>query len=293
MEHVRYRLKGEDFNGAHHRWVQPPQVSYFVVTSDKHGNANVTPTTMGTCIGQNFFSFTLSNRNIEDWDLDKHPYQEGIKQGYCNLRETPECVISYYGYDLLRESWIAAMPVPYGISEIDVMGLTPLPSELVKPCGIAECPVNLEARVIHSHKLGSMWTHYICEIMAMSVHKPLVESNDNGSLPGYGIMLADPVFEVFIGKGDTPGRDNIRLEYARLDMNSLERCPEDIGCKDHWTGTFSQWIGEEQTRGKLTNSDVERALELEALWAENRDPIGNSAVKSELTLLLKKAVGKA
>jgi len=290
MEHIRYQLNGEDFGKAHHRWVQPPQASYFVTTIDKNGNTNVTPTTMGTCIGQNYFSFTLSNRNVDNWDMDIHPYQEGIKQGYVNLRETPECVISYYGHSLLRESWIAAMPLPYGISEIDVMGLNPLASQLIKPVGISECPVNLEAKVIHTHKLGSRWTHYICEIVAMSVHNDLVEANENGKLAGYGILLADPLFEVFIGKGDTPKTDNWRLEYARLDINTLERCPEDIGTKDHWMGTFQQWIQEEAARGKITSDEVKRALELEQLWAANRDPATNAAVKTELTNLLKKVV---
>ena len=290
MEHIRYQLQAQDFGQAHHRWVQPPQVSYFVTTIDQQGNANVTPTTMGTCIGQNFFSFTLSNRNVQDWDLDLHPYQEGIKQGYVNLQQTPECVISYYGYNLLRESWIAAMPLPYGISEIDVMGLSPLASQLVKPVGIAECPVNLEAKVIHSHKLGDMWTHYICEIVAMSVHKDMVEANESGKLAGYGILLADPLFEVFIGRGSTPETNNWRLEYARLDMNTLERCPEDIGSKDHWTGTFQQWIDDEKSRGKLTDGETARVFELEKLWAANRDPVGNGAVKAELTALLRKVV---
>ncbi|MCL2360805.1 MAG: hypothetical protein FWC73_03195 [Defluviitaleaceae bacterium] len=244
MKHIRYKLKGNDFNGAHHRWVQPPQVSYFVTTIDKHGNTNVTPTTMGTCIGQNYFSFTFSNRNIKDWDLDIHPYQEGIKQGYANLRDNPECVISYYGH----------------------------------------------AKVIHTHKLGDMWTHYICEVIAITVHEELVDKNENGPLPGYGIMLADPLFEVYIGRGTTPETESWRLEYARLNMDTLERCPEYIGCKDHWTGTFSQWIHEEADRGKLTSSEVKRALELEALWAKNPHPIKNAAVKSELTQLLIKAV---
>jgi len=53
-------------------------------------------------------------------------------------------VISYFGNDLLRESWIAGMPIPSGISELDVAGLTPLPSKKVKPGGIAECPVNID-----------------------------------------------------------------------------------------------------------------------------------------------------
>lgn len=70
--------------------------------------------------------------------LDSNDWKDGIKQGYANLREVLECVISYYGHDMVRESWIAGCPVPKGISEIDVMGCTQLPSKVFKPCGIAE-----------------------------------------------------------------------------------------------------------------------------------------------------------
>jgi hypothetical protein len=245
---------------------------------------------MGTCVAHKYFNFTLSNLFTENWDQDSNPYREGVKQGYCNLRENPECVISYYGYPLLRESWIIGMPVPKGISEIDVAGLTPLPSQIVKPCGIAECPVNLEAKVLHVHKLGKKWVNYTLEVVHVTVHKDLDEKNKQGPMAGYGMTLIDPLFEVLTGKGDTPETGNMRLVYDRLDFSKIERCPEDVGCKDYWIGSFKQWITDEQERGKLTADELKRALELESLWAANRDPVKNHAVKAELTALLKKAV---
>jgi flavin reductase (DIM6/NTAB) family NADH-FMN oxidoreductase RutF len=256
------------------------------------GNVNVTPVTMGTCVAHKYFNFTLSNLFVDDWDQDKGTYKEGVKQGYCNLREIPECVISYYGYPLLRESWIAGMPVPKGISEIDVAGLTPLPSQIVKPCGIAECPINLEAKVLHVHKLGARWVNYTLEIVHVTVHKDLDDQNKRGPMAGYGVTIIEPVFEILTGKGKTPETDNFRLVYDRLDFSKIERCPEDVGCKDHWIGTFKQWITDEQARGKLSAGEAARIFELGRLWAANMDPVKNSSVKAELTALLKKAVAK-
>ena len=60
MEFIKYSVENGQLNGLHHRFIQPPQIAYFVSTVDKLGNVNVTPVTMGTCIGHNFFSFTLS-----------------------------------------------------------------------------------------------------------------------------------------------------------------------------------------------------------------------------------------
>ena len=292
MEFNRYKLGENDFNGAHHRYIQPPQIAYFVTTCDKYGNMNTTPVTMGTHIGDRYFSFTLSNLFTDEWDQDKYPYTEGVKQGYCNLREVPECVISFFGYNLLRESWIAGMPVPKGISEIEVAGLSALPSTMVQPCGIAECPINLEAKVLHSHKLGQKWMNYICEVIAVTVHRELDEQNKNGPLKGYGMLVIDPLFEIRTGKGETPETGNVRLVYDRLDFSRIERCPEDVGCTDYWIGSFRQWMNDEHERGKITESEMRRIFELETEWASDRDPVRNAKVKSGLTDLLKKAVAR-
>ncbi|MBO2517052.1 MAG: hypothetical protein CW338_07270 [Clostridiales bacterium] len=293
MEFVRYSLEDGNMNGLHHRFIQPPQAAYFVTTCDALGNMNTTPVTMGTCIAHNFFSFTLSNlhTDAQEWDLDKNGWKDGIKQGYANLREVKECVISYFGHNMVRESWIAGCPLPKGISEIDVMGCTPLPSTVVKPCGIAECPINLEAKVLHVHRLGARWTNYICEIVYASVHRELVERNENGPLAGYGLLNIDPVFEVKIASGDTPETSSYRLYYDRLDLSKIERCPEDIGYDADWIGTFSQWLDSEVGHGHITREEACRALELKARWDKDRDPRTNGAVKEELTRLLRKAVG--
>lgn len=294
MELVRYTCEGGSLGGLHHRFIQPPQIAYFVTTCDRYGNMNTTPVTMGTCIAHNFFSFTLSNlhTNEAQWDLDKNDWQDGIKQGYANLREVPECVISYYGHDMIPESWIAGCPVPKGISEIDVMGCTPLPSEYVKPVGIRECPINLEAKVLHVHKLGKRWVNFIVEIVGATVHKSLVDENEKGKLAGYGMLAIDPVFEVMIASGNTPETKNYRLYYDRLDFDKIERCPENIGYDADWIGTFEGWIHDEVGHGHITQAEEQRALELKKLWEKDRNPVTNAAVKQELTALLRKAVGK-
>ncbi len=294
MDIIRYSCENGELNGLHHRFIQPPQIAYFVTTCDRFGNMNTTPVTMGSQIGHNFFSFTLSNlhTDADEWDLSENGWKDGIKQGYANLREVPECVISYFGSNMIRESWIAGCPVPKGISEIDVMGCTPLSSRKVRPCGIAECPINLEAKVLYSHKLGARWTNYICEIVGASVHKSLVEENEHGALAGYGVLAIDPVFEVRTGAGTTPETAACRLYYDRLDITKIERCPEDVGCDEDWIGSCEMWLKSEVRHGHITEEERLRALDLKRLWEVNRDPESNGEVRKELTALLRKAVGK-
>lgn len=287
MDFTFYDLEGEKHSDINHRFVQPPQVSYFVTTQDRFGNVNVTPVTMGTSFAPPwYYVFCLSNLFVPDWDGE---YKPGVKQGYMNLKENPECVISYYGHDLVRESWIAGMPIPKGIDEMEVAGLTPLPSRKVAPPGIAECPVNMECRVINALKVGSRWTLYTCEIVGVSVNSDFVE-RDKTEFQGMGVLGIDPVFEVKIAKGDTPETSAMRLYYNRMDFSRIERCPEDVGCEDEWIGSFDQWLLDEQKRGKLSEAERMEILELDAKWARNRDPATNGAVRRDLTDKLRRLV---
>lgn len=204
----------------------------------------------------------------------------------------PECVISCFGHDMLRESWMAGCPVPKGISEIDVMGCTPLPSQAVKPCGIAECPINLEAKVLHVHKQGKRWVNLIVEIVHGTVHKSLVEESEHGPLAGCGMLAMDPLFEVMIASGSTPETQNHRLYDDRPDFGKIERCPEDIGYEADWIGAFAQWMADEVKHGHLAAEAMQRALHLKHLWEQHRAPVANAEVKGDLTALLRKAVGK-
>jgi flavin reductase (DIM6/NTAB) family NADH-FMN oxidoreductase RutF len=271
-----------------YRWFQPPQIAYFVSTIDKYGNTNVTPVTMGTTVGGFYFAFTFSNLFVPDWDVEGEE-KPNVKHGYYNVKQHPECVISYIGHDLVRESWITGMPIPRGISEADVAGLTALPSRKVKPSGIKECAINMEAKVISLQKLEPKWTLCVCKIVGVSVDSDFV-ARDQEKWDGLGVMAIDPVFEVKIGKGHTPDTQNVRLYYDRLDMNKIERCPEDVGCVDQWIGSFEQWMDDEQARGKLSDEQKQDILNLNRRWQVNRDPQTNGAVRQELTAKLKRVV---
>ena len=167
MEKRYFTLESPDA-WPNYRWIQPPQIAYFVSTIDSKDNHNITPVTLGTCIGtsfprndrpgEHFFSFSLGNANLPD---------EGnaieIRHGLLNLKEVPECVISFIPASLMRQSTMTGLPIPRGISEIEVSGLTVLPSQKVRPGGIAECPINLEATVFQKIHLGHYYTHYLSQ----------------------------------------------------------------------------------------------------------------------------------
>lgn len=282
MAEIFYDLSKPD-SGMNYRWVQPPQIAYFVTTTDKRGNVNTTPVTLGTCVsvdmnpsdcGNYYFAFGLGYS-----DLPHVPPRQGQK----NLEEVPECVISYIGSHLFRETQITGLPIPRGISEIDIAGLTELPSKLVKPPGIREARVNLEAKITSTAFIGEHYKLYVANILGASVDEDLVETDRNSSWAA-GILALDPLFEFTVqGKNGSPPR----IHTIKLDKNSTEKLPDDIGPSNTFVGTFENWMEDERNRGKIDDDTYTRITELNRNWQENPDPEFNREIKSELTAMIR------
>lgn len=176
------------------------------------------------------------------------------------------------------------MPIPAGISEIDVAGLTPIESHKVKPCGIKECISNCEARVIAKVPVSGS-TLFVLEVVSVSVRTDMIEADKKTPFEP-GLVRGDLLFEVSIN-GNPP-----RLNYTRMKYEEILPTPDDFGSDKSWIGTFKEWIESEERRGKITEQEKEHIFRLNEKWSENRNPVVNRAVKEELTAMLKKMVAK-
>jgi flavin reductase (DIM6/NTAB) family NADH-FMN oxidoreductase RutF len=72
-----------------------------------------------------------------------------------NIRETKEFVVNVVNHDLLPAMVQTAGDWPIGVSEFEVAGLTPLPSEYVQAPGVKESPIHLECRLHREIPLGN------------------------------------------------------------------------------------------------------------------------------------------
>jgi flavin reductase (DIM6/NTAB) family NADH-FMN oxidoreductase RutF len=83
-----------------------------------------------------------------------------------NLARHPECVVNLPSPDMWEHvEKLAPLtgknPVPeikskqfrFEKDKFGAAGLTPTPAELVKPCRVAECPIQMEARVTRLHRM--------------------------------------------------------------------------------------------------------------------------------------------
>jgi flavin reductase (DIM6/NTAB) family NADH-FMN oxidoreductase RutF len=279
MDFDRYDLEAGKHPDWNIRWIQPPQAAYLVSTVDSAGNANLTPVTMGTAMYS----------PVDAWWYSLALFNE--RDACANLLEVPECVVSYYGPDLMVQSWIAALPVPRGISEFDVARLSPLPSQKVRPCGVCECPVNLEIVIHYTQRLGEDGgsTMFTGKVVAAAVGSEYVRQ-DVQAAERVGVLAIDPVFEVLIAPRQIGPDRPSRLYYARMQRDRLYRDLDDIGCSNDWIGDFETWITDEEKRGRIVAGERVELLELTRRWMEDQDPVANGPVKQALTERLQETV---
>ena len=105
-----------------------------------------------------------------------------------NLARLPECVINIPSPDMWQQvEKLAPLtgknPVPeikakqfqFVADKFSASGLSPIPSEIVRPERAKECPVHLEARVVHLHtlsgeKLNQLGGGVAAEVEVVRVH---------------------------------------------------------------------------------------------------------------------------
>lgn len=122
-----------------------PRIGYIVTTVDGKGRVNAA----------SFSNITSVSTEPERLVLSVYKKWDTLK----NIKKTKEFVVNVPSRKLLNEVWIcgdkyAGNPIPYGINELEIAGLTPLPAKKVKPPLIAECHGNLECKVVWMKNVG-------------------------------------------------------------------------------------------------------------------------------------------
>lgn len=145
-------------------------------------------------------------------------------QTLANVRREPECVINLPSAGQqpaveLLAPLTGLHPVPahkprhrYGPDKFAASGLSPLPSELVTPDRVAQCPIHLEARVANLHEPRQGGFAIVeCEVLRVHAASDLVIPNTEH----VDTSRWRPLFYVFrhyFGLGGRLGR-NFRAEY--------------------------------------------------------------------------------
>lgn len=155
-----------------------PRPVAFASTIDKDGNINLSPFSFFNCFGANppILIFSPSRRGRDN--STKHTYE--------NVLEVPEVVINIANYDIVEQMSLASTEYPKRVNEFIKAGLTPEPSEMVKPPRVKEAPVAFECKVNQVMPLGNKGgagNLVICEVLLMHVNRKVLD--DQGKIDPY------------------------------------------------------------------------------------------------------------
>jgi flavin reductase (DIM6/NTAB) family NADH-FMN oxidoreductase RutF len=280
-----FDIENDNTATFNYRFIQPPQIAYFVTTKDEFGNINSTPVTLGTCnaatfpkngnVGEFYLTFSMGTKAQNEKGNENHP-----RDGYINLLKNDEAVVSYIGRNLLQKAVIANMPIPHGISELDVAGLNSFPSTNISVPSIRECPINIECKIINRIPLGNYYMLFVAKAVGISVDQDLIDKDSDG----YGVLHINPVFELNINQKKSK---NNRLHFGMIDTTEILVPGDEFGSTVDWVGTYDNFLTSEMNRGKITQVEFNHIKELTKIFKNDRS---DKTIKAELTDLLRKAI---
>jgi flavin reductase (DIM6/NTAB) family NADH-FMN oxidoreductase RutF len=256
-----------------------PRPICFASTVDKDGNRNLSPFS--------FFNVFSANPPIVVFSPARSGRTGKTKDTFENCKETREVVINVVNYDIVEQMSLSSSPYEKGVDEFIKAGLTPVPSEVVKPFRVKESPVQMEAKVNDIVELGQgggAGNLIICEVVRMHIKEDILD--EKGLIDQHKINLVSrmggnwychaneaAMFEIpkpltSIGVGVDKLPDRIR-NHKKLSGNHLGRLGqlEKIPSKDEY-GQL-----EEMTEDKA----IRKAIEI----------LENGQTKEALMLLMK------
>ncbi len=123
-----------------------PRPIAFASTIDAEGNRNLSPFS--------FFNVFSAKPPIAIFSPAKSGRTNTQKDTYHNIKETMEVVINVVSHDIVQQMSLSSTAYEKGVDEFVKSGLTPIPSERVKPFRVKESPVQIECKVREVIELG-------------------------------------------------------------------------------------------------------------------------------------------
>lgn len=159
-----------------------PRPIAFASTISTDGVPNLAP--------YSFFNAFSSNPPILIFSSNRRVANNTTKDTLKNVEDTGEVVINVVSHHIVRQ--MAVTSVEYGpeVDEFKKAGLTPMPSELIRPFRVAESPVQMECKVEQILPLGEKGgagNLIICRIVLMHIAEEVL--NDKGRIDPHKIDL--------------------------------------------------------------------------------------------------------
>lgn len=138
-------------------------------TIDAEGRPNLSPFSFFNAFGANPPTLIFSPARRGRDNTTKHSYH--------NVKAVPEVVINVVTYSMVEQVSVASGEYGDGVDEFVKSGLTPVPSEKVRPFRVKESPVQFECQVkqvIETGTGGAAGNLVICEVVLAHVNEDVL-----------------------------------------------------------------------------------------------------------------------
>lgn len=149
-----------------------PRPIAFASTIDQKGRPNLSPFS--------FFNIFSSNPPVLVFSPARRVRDNTVKHTLLNCEATRQVVINVVNFDIVQQASLSSTEYAEGVNEFVKSGLTPVPSESVKPYRVGESPVQFECRVNQIIALGSeggAGNLIICEVLKMHINEAVLDAN--------------------------------------------------------------------------------------------------------------------
>ena len=147
-----------------------PRPIAFASTLDKKGKPNLSPFS--------FFNIFSANPPILVFSPARRVRDNSVKHTLLNCEATGQVVINVVNFDMVQQTSLSSTEYPEGVNEFLKSGLTPIPSEVVKPYRVSESPVQFECKVIEIIALGKergSGNMIVCEVLKMHISENVLD----------------------------------------------------------------------------------------------------------------------
>ncbi|HVO97220.1 MAG TPA: flavin reductase family protein [Bryobacteraceae bacterium] len=144
-----------------------PRPIAFVSTVSPDGARNLAPFS--------FFTVASANPPVVCFTTS---FREPRKDTLVNVRATGEFVVNIVSAEFAEKMNVTSGEYPYGVDEFAVAGLTPVPSELVRPSRVKEAHVNMECRLLQTVEVSNQplgGTLVLGEVVRFHVDDAIIE----------------------------------------------------------------------------------------------------------------------
>jgi len=194
-----------------------PRPIAFASTLDEAGRANLAP--------YSFFNVFSSNPPIAVFSSNRRVADNTTKDTLHNVQATGEVVINAVNYGIVRQMAVASIQYPSEVDEFEKAGLTPIPSDLIKPFRVKESPVHLECRVAEIKPLGEgggAGHLIICDILRIHIAESVLD--ERGRIHPHKIDLMGRLGRAFYVRASGEAIHTIRQPVNQLGIG-FEQLP--------------------------------------------------------------------